>query len=744
MEHSGSIGTWKRYKLGQAQFTKWLKQTSDKLRGSTSGNSNSGSKTVPKANSGHSSASTVHWSQLENMARTIINNVLPEEIPESSISILRDVVNLRKKSARFFGRVAQSSDDNKLKEKNAAHEHIIKVLERILGQFEEAVSKRRNKNSGESRSAPSSTVQLDMSDINNMFAQLKLDESQDAEDAESEGSGPEKQPVMKTKKAGKLGKKGGNKGKMKKVQKKPKQDKTVAKVDASDSWVDEFQWLDEDDEDEFDYYMMIYCFFEDFNMIREYVADKWCDYFYYRSIPIDTLAVITNAACELFDEMEFELFRTGRRLKLSSVMLEYETMMDTLFFEYGLDHIDYESDKNLSEEELHNKIYREADWVGWPAHVHMEELLDFVPPGKVPTFRDADRKKPEYGTLDAYGMRDFVRAVIFEVFPEICTIKAMKTNHEAPDVIGAQDELTLNFEYMFRQRDYTSAFIFSLSLYVDIRYIMEAEVSSAFTELQKTARKTHETLTRHLAKIRGNAELKREIRARIAEIEAVILGDITLSDKERRYQLHGCTDPIEEHHLLKRDPIWAGLLDFRCRLVMNNFGYRLICSSPIVFAAAFAYKALQRLGGDVPSWHAMDRFLQFHGESKVLRGPLSSEATALDILERFVEHELATTPAGMVAGFNQTSKTFNAFNDRYGWDSSRLRRSMTYLREILKEKFNLKFQSLFPRQKALMAPGSNGVMSDAAVLGDLDLATILDDPLALDSSTIQRLQNDAF
>lgn len=27
----GGLGTWRRYKLGQAQFTNWLKQTSEKL-----------------------------------------------------------------------------------------------------------------------------------------------------------------------------------------------------------------------------------------------------------------------------------------------------------------------------------------------------------------------------------------------------------------------------------------------------------------------------------------------------------------------------------------------------------------------------------------------------------------------------------------------------------------------------------------------------------------------------------------
>lgn len=81
-------------------------------------------------------------------------------------------------------------------------------------------------------------------------------------------------------------------------------------------------------------------FFTDFNNIREYVVDKWFDYYFYRSISIEVLGVITNAACELFYELEWELFVTARAPKIPAQMVEYKFMMETLFMVYGLDHVD--------------------------------------------------------------------------------------------------------------------------------------------------------------------------------------------------------------------------------------------------------------------------------------------------------------------------------------------------------------------------------------------------------------------
>lgn len=116
------------------------------------------------------------------MAKLIIDHANSEDIPQSSISILRDVVSLRKKSARFFGKLAAQSEDAKIQKSNSSHEHIVKILENILAQLEAAVAKIEGKPKSTSLDAEG---QVGMDHINNMFKLLKVEEIQRVDDAES-------------------------------------------------------------------------------------------------------------------------------------------------------------------------------------------------------------------------------------------------------------------------------------------------------------------------------------------------------------------------------------------------------------------------------------------------------------------------------------------------------------------------------------------------------------------------------
>lgn len=59
------------------------------------------------------------------MASNIVEHAKPDDIPSAPINILRDVIGLRKKSARFFCRSADD-DNESAREKDATHEHIIR------------------------------------------------------------------------------------------------------------------------------------------------------------------------------------------------------------------------------------------------------------------------------------------------------------------------------------------------------------------------------------------------------------------------------------------------------------------------------------------------------------------------------------------------------------------------------------------------------------------------------------------
>lgn len=341
-------GTWQRYKLGQAQFTKWLKQTADKFTPATStaGGVASSSSSQKKAQKAASKAAiesdvVVHWRELETMASNIVEHAKPEDIPSAPINILRDVIGLRKKSARFFRRSADD-DDESAREKNATHEHIIKVLERVLGKFEALMAK--GTKSADSKS--SDHMKMDLADLNNMFEHLELQTSPVDDDVASDiENRPES--FAPTKQTTKRSKKGGKPKKQQKPRPQPQEPQDKVWPEESD-----FGLSYDDGDNEFDYYMMIYCFFEDFNIIRSYICERWCDYFYDRSISLNTLAVITNAAFELFHQMEHDLLLDMRRMGLRSrIFGSYETMMMELFTQAGLEHIDYDSYTNLSKED---------------------------------------------------------------------------------------------------------------------------------------------------------------------------------------------------------------------------------------------------------------------------------------------------------------------------------------------------------------------------------------------------------
>ncbi|XXG97991.1 hypothetical protein Hte_004307 [Hypoxylon texense] len=192
-------------------------------------------------------------------------------------------------------------------------------------------------------------------------------------------------------------------------------------------------------------------------------------------------------------------------------------------------------------------------------------------------------------------------AKAFEISPEIAwrtssaistlyTIRAMKESGDLAMHTCAHNEWTFDLEEAFRKRDYSSATIFGLSLYIDIRYILETRVTEAFDLAQATAAKTKTTLKDHLPDCIEDLDKVRCLH-RIAEVNNFILHDFLEKEKARMLKEHDYKEKFEKHQLLKRNPIWSRFLDFRCRLVLNDLGLRFINQSPIALGAVFAYAA---------------------------------------------------------------------------------------------------------------------------------------------------------
>jgi hypothetical protein len=664
------MGTWRRYKLGQAQFTSWLKQTAEKLltRKNDAGEKGDGAdgdadptpqqsrrqKKKAKAAGGSigitfdtGTGKFVHWSQLEVLAQRVVDNATPDDVPEAALNILRDVVSLRKKSFSFFSSSAKNTDDEKLKQSNANHAHIISVLERVLARLETLVkasggSQRKSKSTDNSR--------VNTSDLSNMFAFLELQTEPDTADDATAHQFEEEVPATEEKgvpqKPGK--KKGGKKmGKPKKHE--AKSEKAVTKAKGGTSWVDKFRFglpgEDEDEDDEFDLYMMVYCFFEDFNAIRNHIAERWCDYWYDRSVPLDTLAVITNAAFELFHQLEYDLVRELR--PLSPKLARYDFMMSMLFYHYGIDHIDYDSYDDLTQDEQDERIWRdEADWLALASHFTLQRTLELIPPGKVPMLAPSHRTPTTYGARTLEEWKSFESLVTNQIIIEGAHLKALKVNEQEPPVLPTESLLLLDFQECLKRNSYNSALIFSLHLWVDIRNIMESDHDKPFEELQTTATKLKDALEKHNPiKYRKDHDFKRAWIGRLWETKHYMVEDFLFEDKKARFRQIGMQDDPEPFFLLRHEPVWAGLLDFRAKLVYSQLGHEFVLLSSIVEAAACLYHAARAADPDLPRWESMDKYVDTHGV-----GSQDGEGAAAII------HKYAESKDGQLAQDDKTTQ----------------------------------------------------------------------------------------
>lgn len=783
-------GTWARYKLAQAQFTSWVKQTADKVvsrkQDGTTTHTNLVETTTlapvkesrrqkkarakatvtplsdPRLETNIESAKSVHWTELELLALKIADNAKPEQIPDAAVNILRDVVNLRKKSFKFFsGAAAKKPADRKLQESNQTHAHIINVLERILAKFEALTSARRKDTKNEKHNEKSP---MGLSDLINMFTHLEVQTPPDAaEDDQPDALSEDDRKSTRSKKS----------HKSKKSNKKPRKERRTetrssprpSTTDNNDdtSWLDTFDWglpsADEDDEDdEFDFYMMVYCFFEDFNTIRNYVQERWCDYWYDRSVHLNTLAVITNAAFELFHMLEWDLMKA---LKFHPELTQYSFMMDMLFIQVGIEHIDYDSYDGLSQEEHDERLWKdEADWLAFPSYCTILRTLKNVPPGKVPMLPPSARKKVVYGAHNMKTWQEFENAISFQMITEGSLLKALKKNMQVPPKLPAEPLLLQDWQESLKRHALTSSLIFSFHLWVDIRHIMEEAVINPFNEMQKTGQRVVDALSSHEpSTVTRDRAFKREYGERIQDTTEFLLEDFTYEDKLFRFRQMEIEEDPEEFFLLKNEPVWAGLLDFRARLVHSEMGHQFAAFTYVLEAASYLYHAARAADPSLPVWPNMEKLNETYLDDSIFKSGFLGIKDPVTIIHNY---QLAIKPpAGWTgppdlasrSGFAQSVKIRRTLYYRYGFAVEDYYYEIAYMEHLAMHRLQLERRRGTPRTLVGSTRESNDLLLDGVKKEDADGAgagavttttgTYSVAPLKLDEKTEEYLRRKA-
>jgi len=511
------------------------------------------------------------------------------------------------------------------------------VLERVLAKLEALVKART---AGERGNEPKDGSRVTTSDLTNMFAYLELQTGPAAaENAAADLSEEELAPSS----SGQQPQKGGKKKGAKKALKPKKPERQVVKAKRGTNWVDNFRFGlpgedddEEEEEDELDLYMMVYCFFEDFNTIRNHVAERWCDYWYDRSVPLDTLAVITSAAFDLFHQLEYDLILELK--PLNPRLARYDFMMEMLFYHFGIDHVDYDSYDDLDQESTNERIWRdESDWLGLNTCFILKRTLSMIPPGKVPMIAPSQRRPTTYGATNLYEWKDFEDSVTGQLIMEAAHLKALKTNEQEPPILPSESQLLLDLQTALMLKHYNSALIFSLHLWVDIRNIIETDCGEPFALLQPTAARLKEALETHNpVKYCKDHDFRRRWLARTWETKHYMVDDFLFEDKRARLHQVGYQEDPDPFFLLRHEPVWAGLLDFRARLVHSQLGHEFVMLSAIVEAAAYLYRAALAADPGVPRWEEMGRYVDTYVEESRFRLELRAEQGA-EIIRNFAE-----------------------------------------------------------------------------------------------------------
>ncbi|KAK0611921.1 hypothetical protein B0T14DRAFT_540855 [Immersiella caudata] len=533
---------------------------------------------------------SVHWSQLEVLARRVADNATPDEIPDAALHILRDVRT-------------KDSDDDKVKQRNANHAHIIGVLGRVLAKLEGLVARAPNR---EPKKAQGQNPRIDVFDLSNMFAFLEVQTGPDAADGDDASASAE-EPKKSENQAARAAEKAADDGSW------------IDRVDFSMSAVDSY-----DSDGELDYYMMLYCYFVDFNTIRNYI---WCDYWYDWSVSLYTLSVVNNAAFELFHALEIDLIQQLPRAQRG--MADYDFILSTLFFDFGLEHIDYDSYDGLSKQESDERIWRdEADWLAFGSWATINWMLKGIPPGKVPHIPPSKRDPIVYGTNDMHSWHDFEES----------------------------------------RRNPLPSFLFICGS--TFANIMEKEAIHSFEQMQATATKLRETLdSQNAGKMFNAHSLKRSWAARPDEVTYLMLEDFTLENQREKFRSVGIDEEPIPFDILQNEPVWAGLLDFRAKLAESQMGHLFTMLTPEVAAAAYLYQAAAAADSGVSDWETMRQYQDTHRLDSIFGLGLMGESAQM-VLKDF--QQLLTTTPERLSGrltFNHVIDIRQSLFKRYAIDN---------------------------------------------------------------------------
>ncbi|KAK6338560.1 hypothetical protein TWF730_002623 [Orbilia blumenaviensis] len=375
-------------------------------------------------------------------------------------------------------------------------------------------------------------------------------------------------------------------------------------------------------EDEYDLelsetFFMAFCLLSDLNSLRDFIKETWTEY---RDGMIDamTAAVTTNSAVLLGKELIEDVFSKLDRSQfpdsqsIPTTLYKLKCLLDGIFPNLG---------RRRPGDPFNLETLESADWTLAMATLFLESFIPVIQPKCSPFYR-----KGHFGPVDSskpYSQRsneekfDNDREAALDILGEFVFFARVKKFD------WLKDEITETMMGMMVTKKVKLEHAFCLQVLLDVGNALGAKKSAPFNDLRMTSLRAKKNLTSLLGIIKKcpcsswPKTTTQAVQGILDFNESHLLKDFWLPLKSE-------TAPGFKHiefHLLKENPVLAGLTMYDMNLNVQDLGLTAINTWKSVFPLLHLYNLLEH-SKEVATleWKDLDLFLQFHDEKSIFIG----------------------------------------------------------------------------------------------------------------------------
>jgi hypothetical protein len=568
------FGTYRRYKTDTDAIVKWLAKQATAhgySSQSTSQEDPSTQTTSKKKKKGKAKSSppnekqTFTTHELVKLADWIANRRPPITVPSWVVNFLRSVIAGRKRCANWFQTNATSE-----KVKNQTHSHFIQILEDVL-------TKLIPKSTPDSKTKP---VQSDVDAVTNSFDILSV------EDSEVDISPPVDEFLPATV-----------------LQKR----EPTYKLE-----------MEEQDNSE-EVYFALFCFFEDLNNLREFISNLWRDY-QQGKVDLVTASLTTNMAFDLVRRAETDLislmpaFKSYREISLVPYILMCHLRGE-----------EFDPDNPPTDELVPEGMRDVADFLFVNVYSLLDGFCDIIQAGHAPIY-----KPGHYGTYDPsvdrstlsnYGRWQEDKIILAEAMTDFFV--ASQFGKKSVPVL---DELTDGLMQVFETKKIPLWVVYAAQTFLDINHTLRQDVTRALDDLHSAGDRAYVSLDKYFSApgprtfMNWPPHNEHGMQMIKVYIDEWIKGDALGLVRRKWLENSSIDEPPTPFALLRRHPVFCGLLQFKLYTLLKDAGIALATAWGSIIYVAHLYNACRQ--GDYlrGEWPDMELFMDIHTREAIFAG----------------------------------------------------------------------------------------------------------------------------